>query len=92
MNTASKRAQKIAGNALEQAARSGVARALAARENAGVDLTAGDLAQVSGGGFAVQGIRAGGIPALMAINPAANPAINPAPPAVQGFATPGLAV
>ena len=49
MNMASKRAQKVANDALVQAALSGVARAIAARQAAGVELSAGDVAQVSGG-------------------------------------------
>jgi hypothetical protein len=101
MNIASKRAQKVANDALEQAAQSGVARAIAARQAAGVELTAGDVAQVSGGAFAIDFTRAGGIPpfALVAAsNPTINPAttigsaVNPSLPAVQELGLQGLAV
>jgi hypothetical protein len=97
MNIASKRAQKVANDALEQAAQSGVARAIAARQAAGAELTAGDIAQVSGGAFKFD--RAGGMPAfelLAGINPATSPVVNPAAnavlPAVQNLGMPGLAV
>ena len=49
MSNASKRAQTVANGALEQAAQSGVARAIAARKAAGVELTGADIEQVSGG-------------------------------------------
>jgi hypothetical protein len=81
MNTASKRAQKVSNDALEQAAQSGVARAIAARQAAGVELTAADVGQVSGGLFPI--IRQGGIP----VDPwlAGGPAVNPVLPTVQGL-------
>jgi hypothetical protein len=95
MNMASKRAQKVSNDALVQAALSGVARAIAARQAAGIELSAGDVAQVSGGAFITDLIRAGGIPPLpflAAVNPATNPATNPELPSVQSLGTQGMAV
>lgn len=85
MNTASKRAQKVSNDALEQAAQSGVARAIAARQAAGVELTAADVNQVSGGLLLPPGITTGRIP----VNPwlvGGSPATNPVLPGVQGLA------
>jgi len=80
MNTASKRAQKVSNDALEQAAQSGVARAIAARQAAGIELTGADVNQVSGGFFP---IRQGGIP----VDPwlVSGPVTNAVQPAVQGL-------
>ena len=91
MNIASKRAQKVANDALEQAAQSGVARAIAARQAAGVELIAGDVAQVSGGAFMTDFIRAGGIPPMPFLA-AVNPATNPELPGAQGLGVQGMAV
>ena len=81
MNTATKRAQTLAGDALEQAAQSGVARAMASRQAAGVDLTGAQIDQVSGGLVISPAMRCGGFP----IDPglANGPASNPVLPAVQ---------
>ena len=81
MNTALKRAHKVSNDALEQAAQSGVARAIAARQAAGVELTAADVGQVSGGLFPI--IRQGGIP----VDPwlVSGPVTNAVQPAVQGL-------
>ena len=89
MNTASKRAQKVGNDALAQAAQSGVARAIAARQAAGVELSAADVAQVSGGALVVPGIRAGGIPPL-ALLAATNPTTSPTLPGGAGFGMQGM--
>jgi hypothetical protein len=49
MTYASKRAQRLNQDALEHAVETGVARAIAARKVAGVELTANDIDNVSGG-------------------------------------------
>jgi hypothetical protein len=81
MNTAIKRAQTLAGDALEQAAQIGVARAMASRRAAGVELTGTDIDQVSGGLEMSPAIRCGGraVDAGLVTGPATNPVL----PAVQ---------
>jgi hypothetical protein len=49
MTNATKRAQRLTKDALENAAQNGVERALAARQLAGVELSANDIDNVSGG-------------------------------------------
>jgi hypothetical protein len=86
MNNAIKRAQTLAGDALEQAAQSGVARAMASRQAAGVELTGTDIDRVSGGLVGLTDFtRAGGRPVDFGLvnNPAINPATNPVLPDVQ---------
>ena len=85
MNTAIKRAQTLAGDALEQAAQSGVARALASRQAAGVELTGADIDRVSGGLGLSEFMRAGGRPLDLGLvtSPVIDPATSPALPAVQ---------
>ena len=81
MSNASKRAASLAIEAVAVAAEAGVQRALASRERAGVELSAADVEQVSGG-LLSNIIRAGGIP----INPYITTAVtNPVLPAVQSF-------
>jgi len=91
MNTAIKRAQTLAGDALEQAVQSGVARALASRQ-AAVELTGADIDRVSGGVAISDFMRAGGRPVDLGLvtGPELNQAINPAAnPSLAGVQVPG---
>jgi hypothetical protein len=83
MNTAIKRAQTLAGDALEQATQAAVARATASRQAAGAELTGADIDRVSGGLVLPPVIRAGGFP----VDPRliSGPATNPVLPAVQNI-------
>jgi hypothetical protein len=85
MNTATKRAQTLAGDALEQAVQSGVARAMASRQAAGVEMSGADIDRVSGGLALSEFMRAGGRPIDLGLvtGPELNPATNPALPAGQ---------
>ena len=76
MNTAIKRAQTLAGHALEQAAQSGVARAIASRQAAGIELNVSDIDQVSGG-FMSEVMPCGGkrIDAGLVSSPITNPVL-----------------
>ena len=76
-----KQPQKLSSDALELAAKRGVARALDARKAAGVELSDADVQNVSGGALAAKYIINGGRPLPfenVAINAAVNPAVNPA--------------
>ena len=56
-----KTAQRLTVDEIATEAAAGVARALAARQAAGVELNAAELADVNGGGY-ISLYRAGGIP------------------------------
>jgi hypothetical protein len=75
MKTASKRAQRVNSDALEQAAQSGVARAIAARKAAGVELTGTDVSKVSGG-FGTFLINGGELASLVNQQPQANVSVS----------------
>ena len=91
MNTAIKRAHTLAGDALQQAAMAGVARAKASRQTAGVELTGADVNQVSGGLMLSPVIRCGGFPVDpgLVTGPAINPVLPaaPAPTVLQNAGT-----
>ena len=77
MNIASKRAHKVANDALEQAAQLGVARAIASRQTAGIELNVSDIDQVSGGFMMAEVMPCGGkrIDAGLLNGPITNPVV-----------------
>jgi hypothetical protein len=83
MSNACNKPERVSAEGLAQAAARGVERAMEARRVAGVELSAADVNDVSGGFLLIRGIP----PMVnLAANIATNPAVNPALPAVQaGF-------